>query len=63
LSALAGLASFYYFFMAVVIITYETKTAARWALMFIVRIFVNDAIPVAVWTSFHAIGVWTSFHV
>ena len=30
--------------MAIVVIRYETKTAARRALTFIVRIFVNDTI-------------------
>jgi hypothetical protein len=46
----------------VVIITYKTKATARRALTFVVRIFVNDASPIAVWASFHAIGVSTSFH-
>ena len=47
---------FYYFFMAIVVIRYETKTAARRALTFIVRIFVNDTIAITVWTRsyFHA---------
>ena len=44
---------FYYFFMAIVVIRYETKTAARRALTFIVRIFVNDTIAITVWTSFY----------
>ena len=44
---------FYYFFMIVVVITYKTKATARRALTFIVRIFVNDTIAIAVWTSFH----------
>jgi hypothetical protein len=44
---------FYYFFMIVVVISYKTKTTARRALTFIVRIFVNDAIAIAVWTRFH----------
>jgi hypothetical protein len=39
--------------MAIVIIRDETKTAARWALMFIVRIFVNDTIAITVWTRFY----------
>ena len=39
--------------MVVVIIRYETTAAARWALLFIVRAFFNDAFTVAVWTSFH----------
>jgi hypothetical protein len=30
---------------------------------FIVRIFVNDTIAIAVWTSFHATAVWRSSHV
>ena len=44
---------FYYFFMAIVVIRYETKTAARRALTFIVRIFVNDTIAITVWTRFY----------
>jgi hypothetical protein len=44
---------FYYFFMVVVVIRYKTKATARRALTFIVRIFVNDTIAIAVWTSFH----------
>ena len=44
---------FYYFFMIVVVIRYKTKATARRALMFIVRIFANDTIAIAVWTSFH----------
>jgi hypothetical protein len=44
---------FYYFFMIAVVIRYKTKATARRALTFIVRIFVNDAIAIAVWTSFH----------
>jgi hypothetical protein len=39
--------------MAIVVIRYETKTAARRALTFIVRIFVNDTIAITVWTSFY----------
>ena len=39
--------------MAIVVIRYETKTAARSALAFIVRIFVNDTIAITVWTSFY----------
>jgi hypothetical protein len=45
-------ASVYYFFL-VVVIRYETTAAARWALLFIVRTFSNDAITVAVRASFH----------
>jgi hypothetical protein len=45
--------SFYYFFMAIVVIRYETKTAARRALTFVVRIFVNDTIAITVWTRFY----------
>jgi len=43
----------YYFFLAVVVIGYETTATARWALLFIVRAFFNDTITVAVWTGFH----------
>jgi len=43
----------YYFFLAVVIIRYETAATARWALMLIVRAFFNDTITVAIWTGFH----------
>ena len=46
--------SSYYFFL--VVITHKTKATACRALTFIVRVFVNDSIAVAVWTSF-------SFHV
>ena len=45
----------YYFFLAIVIISYETTATARWALLFIVRAFFNDAITVAVWTGFHVV--------
>ena len=46
--------------MALVVIRYETKTAARRALTFIVRIFVNDTIAITVWTSFyfHVAAYW-----
>ena len=43
----------YYFFLAVVVIGYETTATACWALLFIVRTFFNDTITVAVWTGFH----------
>jgi len=43
--------------MVFVVIAYKTKATAGRALAFIVRIFVNDTIAIAVWTSFHAIGV------
>ena len=39
--------------MIVVVISYKTKATARRALTFIVRLFVNDTIAIAVWTSFH----------
>ena len=39
--------------MIVVVIRYKTKATASRALTFIVRIFVNDTIAIAVWTSFH----------
>jgi hypothetical protein len=38
-----------------VVITYKTKATACRALTFIVRVFVNDSIAVAVWTSFDTI--------
>ena len=62
--SLGGRSSFYYLFMVIVIIPYEANATACRALTFIVRIFVNDAIAVAVWTSFDtiAIPVWISFH-
>src|SRR6516165_9593676 len=44
---------FNYFFMVVVVIRSKTKVSARRALTFIVRIFVNDTIATAIWTSFH----------
>jgi len=48
----------------VVVISYKTEATARRALTFIVRIFVNDTIAIAVWTSFDTItiAVWISFH-
>jgi hypothetical protein len=54
---------FYYFLMVVVVIRYKTKATARRALTFIVRIFVNDTIAIAVGTSFHLcvyLGGWAS---
>jgi hypothetical protein len=39
--------------MIVVVIMYKPKATASRALTFIVRIFVNDTIAIAVWTSFH----------
>ena len=56
-------ASSYYFFMVFVVIRNKTKATAGRALAFIVRIFVDDTIAIAVWTSFHATGVWRSSHV
>src|ERR1700756_5728678 len=54
---------FYYFFM-VVVIRYKTKVTACRALTFVVRIFVDDTIAIAVWTSFDTITIalWISFH-
>jgi hypothetical protein len=48
----------------VIVIRHKTKATACWTLPFIVRIFVNDTITVAVWTSFDTITieVWISFH-
>ena len=48
----------FYDFFLVVVITYKTKAAACRALTFIVRIFVNDTVAIAVWTSF-SFHVWT----
>ena len=50
--------------MIVVVIRYKTKATARRALTFIVHIFVNDTIAIAVWTSFDTItiAVWISLH-
>ena len=48
---------FYYFFMAVVVVGYETTATARWALPFIVRAFFDDTITVAVWTGFHGLSL------
>ena len=48
----------YYFFLAVVVIRYETTATACWALLFIVRAFFNDTITVAVWTGFHVYASW-----
>jgi hypothetical protein len=48
----------------VVVIRYKTKATACRALTFIIRIFVNDTIAIAVCTSFDTItiAVWISFH-
>jgi hypothetical protein len=46
----------YYFFLAVVVIRYETTATACWASLFIVRAFFNDTVAVAVWTGFHVRG-------
>jgi hypothetical protein len=43
----------YYFFLAVVVIRYETTATARWALLLIVQAFFNDTITIAVWACFH----------
>ena len=43
----------YYFFLAVVVIRYETTATARRALLFIVRAFFNNTITIAVWAGFH----------
>jgi hypothetical protein len=51
----------YYFFLAVVVIRYETTATARWALLFIVRAFFNDTITVAVWTVFMRAS-WGCYH-
>ena len=47
----------YYFFVAVVVIRYETTATARW-----VRAFFNDTITVAVWTGFHVCASWGCYH-
>jgi hypothetical protein len=52
----------YDFFLAVVVIRYETTATARWALLFIVRAFFNDTITVAVWTGFHVRPSWGCYH-
>jgi hypothetical protein len=50
---------FYYVFI-VVVIRYETTSAAGWTLMFIVSVFINFSITVAIWTdfSFHLCLMW-----
>src|SRR6516162_5302452 len=54
---------FYYLFM-VTVIRYKTKASACRALTFIVRIFVDDTITIAVWASFDTITIalWIGFH-
>jgi len=52
----------YYFFLAVVVIRYETTATARWALLFIVRAFFNDTVTIAVWTGFHVCASWGCYH-
>jgi hypothetical protein len=53
-----------YYFLIVVVIRYKTKATACRALTLIVRIFVDDTIAIAVWTSFDTIiiPVWIGFH-
>jgi hypothetical protein len=46
-------ARLYYFLVVIVVLRHETTAAARWALLFIVRTFFNDAFTVAVWIGFH----------
>jgi hypothetical protein len=41
-------------FFIIIVIRHETTAAAPWALLLIVRTFLNDAIAFAVWTGFHA---------
>ena len=43
----------YYFFIVIIVIGHETAAAARRALLLVVRAFFNDAVAVAVRTSFH----------
>ena len=45
----------YYFFLAVIVIRYETTATARRALLLIVGAFFNDAITVAVSTGFQCV--------
>ena len=40
------------YFFIIIVIGHETATAARWALLLIVRTLFYDAITVAVWTGF-----------
>jgi len=42
----------YYFLIVVVIIRYEPAAAARWAFLFIIRTFFNNAFTITVWTRF-----------
>jgi len=46
--------------MIVVVIRHKTKATARRALTFIVRIFVNDTIAIAVWTNFLGVCIKSS---
>jgi hypothetical protein len=45
--------AYHFITIIVVVIRHETTAATRWALPLIVRTLFNDAIPVALWTSFH----------
>jgi hypothetical protein len=42
----------YYFLIVVVIIRYEPTAAARWASLFIIRTFFNNAFTITVWARF-----------
>jgi hypothetical protein len=47
----------YYFFLAIFVIGHETTTTTSGALLFIVRAFFNDAITIAIWTSFQTVSL------
>src|SRR5690348_4783847 len=51
--SVSRLSCVYYFFLAIVVIRYETTATACRALLFVVRALFNDAIPIAIWTGFH----------
>jgi hypothetical protein len=42
----------YYFVIVVVIIRYKPTAAARWASLFIIRAYFNNAFTITVWTRF-----------
>jgi len=45
--------SAYYFIIIIIVISHETTATAHWALLLIIRALFNDAVTVALWTSFH----------
>jgi hypothetical protein len=50
---IGSLASCTCYFFIIFVIRHKTTAAAGWALLLIVRTLFNDAVTIALWTSFH----------